>query len=429
MAAPSTAPEPPPVPRRKVTETYRVPAPGGTGELDVVTESYGLSAERTRSAFQENGQEKIAREYLQYYARIFPRVTSRKPLVLEELPETNGCRVIESYSIPEIWERDDQEQKYRVLLFPGDVAEAMGSPGPSQRDDPLALNYPANVTQEIHAHMFGPWTLDRKDQPVKNRFFRFTDKASVKGSRLHFIYHYEALADRVPPTELAAYNAALSKARDALGYTLTYSPTPEFVELRRWLAQINWRYGLLGAAVLALSMLLCALFVYKTKRAVPLPPPAFVRPDLEGLRGWLLLVGLHHFAQPIVFFIMLCVLFPSVLNGETWRRLTEAGHAEYHPLWKPTLLFEYVGNLVGLALSLMLLVLFLRKRAVWPWAYATFLAFIVVVTAIDACLAQKIPAAAALPGNLRPLVLAVGAAAIWIPYCFLSKRVQATFRR
>ena len=416
------------LPRRKVSESYRVPAPGGTGDLEVVTECYGLSAERARNTFQENGRDKIEKQYLQYYARTFPKIKTRKPLGFQELPDENACRVTESYSIPDIWEWNQEEGKYQLLLYPGDIAEAMGTAGPSQRDDPLELNYPANVTQEIHASMFDRWQVNIKNHSANNSFFRFSDKATVKGKQLDFIYHFETLADRVPPADLPGYNSALSKARDSLGYSLSYQAPAESIELRRWFSQINWRLGLLGSVVLTLTMVLAALYIYKTKLPAPLPPPAFTLPGLEGLRGWLFLVGVHHVFYLINFFVVLCGTFSTMLNLEAWRVLTEPGTPQYHPLWQPTLLFEFFFNIVVLVLSGLLAVLFFRKRAAWPRTYALFLALLLAGSLVDAWLVQKIPVAGADDSGIREVVRGGVAALIWIPYCFVSKRVKATFR-
>jgi hypothetical protein len=93
------------------------------------------------------------------------------------------------------------------------------------------------------------------------------------------------------------------------------------------------------------------------------------------------------------------------------------------------LLFELFFNLVCLVFSGLLVILFFGKRAVWPRSYALFLAFVLVGAGIDFYLAQKVPAAAALSGaNIKDLVQMIVAAAIWIPYCFLSRRVKETFR-
>lgn len=417
------------LPRRTVTENYRVPEPGKTGELEVITESHGLSAERTRSAFQESGREKIQKEYLQYYTRFFPRISVKKLIVYEEIAGANACRTRESYSIPEIWTMNEETRKYELTLFPGDVAEAMGSAGPSQRDDPLSLNYPANVIQEINAKMFDRWLLTTKNQTVTNAFFRFTDEARVEGRNVKITYAYEALADRVEPKDLPGYNAALSKLRDNLGYTLYYQKPGDVFEFTK-IRDFNWVLAGVAVAVAYVLVVLVIVYFFASKRAVPLPPPAEALPQYTGLGGWLILVAIHQLVRPFVFIVTLVQLFPTLFNLETWVRFTQPGAANFHPYWKPLLLAEFFGNLVLLAASGLLLLLFFRKRAVWPRCYAIFLFVILAFSLIEFWFGQEVPVASGMqPENIRDLIEVIVSVAIWVPYCFVSKRVKATFRR
>lgn len=112
-----------------------------------------------------------------------------------------------------------------------------------------------------------------------------------------------------------------------------------------------------------------------------------------------------------------------------WRLLTEPGHPEFDRFWAPTLLFELFYNSICLIFSGFLLILFFKKRAAWRRWYPIFLVVFVVGVGLDACLALQISVAGtSLAGSIRDLIRVVVAAAIWIPYCFVSKRVKATFR-
>jgi transglutaminase-like putative cysteine protease len=430
QALTSYSPPPDSTPWKTVSENYRVPEPGGTGELEVVTEARGLSAEKTRSQFQDSGREKIEKQYLQYYARRFPRISVKKPLVYEEIPEANACRTRESYSIPDIWTMNEEEKKYELRLSPGDVAEVMGSAGPSQRDDPLALTYPVKIAQVIKAKMFDRWSLDVKNQSITNAFYRFSDEAKVDGRQVTLTYNYEALADRVAPVDLPSYNAALSKLKDKLGYTLYYRKPGESFDFTKWLRKFNWPIALLADGFAIVTLVLCVVFFFKSKLAVPLPVPTMTLPEKQGLGGWLILVGIHHVVRPFAYIAALVLVFPSVLDLETWRSFTEPGGAHFHPYFKATLLFELFSNIVFLIVSGLLLLLFFRKRAVWPRTYAALLVTVLACTALDFWCAQKIPAASVSQDeNIRDLIQVIVAAVIWVPYCFVSKRVKATFRR
>ena len=426
----SFSPPPESMPQKTVTENFRVPAPGETGELEVITEAHGLAAERTRSFFQEKSREKIEKQYLQYYARRFPRISVKKPLVYEEIPDANALRTREIYSIPDIWTWNEEENRHELSLYPGDVAEPMGSPGSGQRDDPLELDFPANVTQVINARMFDKWSIAAKKHSVKNAFYRYSEDAKVDDRRVTLIYTYEALADRVAPSDLATYNAGLSKLKDSLGYTLYYRKPGDSYDVRKWIQHFNWSIALQTGAVGLVLIVLCVWYFFRTKLEMPLPIPAATLPEKQGLGGWLILVGIHHLIRPFIYLSALITLFPTVFNEEKWRTLTDPGGAAFSPYWKPALLIELFANLACFIFSGLLILLFFLKRAVWPRTYAVFLLFVCAVTATDAFFIQAIPAAKGAAGeNLHGVLSVIAAAAIWVPYCFVSKRVKATFRR
>jgi hypothetical protein len=221
----------------------------------------------------------------------------------------------------------------------------------------------------------------------------------------------------------------LLKLKDTLGYRLTYRPSAELWTKGNFLSQLNWPIAALLACVLTMGMFISAWIIYKSVLPAPLPSPTLVGRPLEGIGGWLILVAIHHILRPILFIINLYKLLPTVLHLGSWRVLTEPGQAAFHPSWAPVLLFELCYNSLCLIFSGLLLVLFFQKRALWRWCYVVFFLVVVFGVGFDAHFAQQIPAARdELGPSIRVLVQVIVAAAVWIPYCLVSKRVKATFR-
>jgi len=259
------APPPGSLPRKKIVENYTIPAPEGSGALEVSSEYHGRAAESTRSRFQDRGREKVQKEYLQYYARRFPGIRTSKPMVYEELPGANACRIKEFYVIPDIWQLNEKKTQYEVVLYPSDLDQDMGSAGSSQRDDPLALEHPVNTTQEINAQMFEDWPVKVSRQEVKNVFFRYREGGKVKGRHLQFTYSYESLADRVPVDELPKYNAALSRVSETMGYRLTYRRPVQWTK-KEWRMLALVGCGSATAAFLAVCLVGGIIWVALSKR-------------------------------------------------------------------------------------------------------------------------------------------------------------------
>lgn len=414
-------------PRKHITNSYRIPPPGGVAELHIVSQYHGLAAERTRSSFRNNGADETQKEYLKYYARRFPAVRSKQPIVYEELAQENGCRVVETYEIPDIWQLSEDGSKHELFLFPAELDSEMGTPGPSQRNDPLALKHPNSVVEQIKADMFDVWPMTVSPKEITNSFFRFREEVDVAGKRVSFTQSYESRADRVAPADLPKYNRALARARESLTYTMTYH-TPEQLAAVQRNGRLNWPIAALFAVVVTGTVVGAGWFYRASKLPEPLPRP-LTGTQYEGLGGWLVLVALGLLATPVALSRGFVDLFASVFNTDAWRLLTDPGNTTYHPFWAPSLLFGLFFNAIFLVLCLLVLALFFRRRAAWPRAYITFHVLGLFGVIVDYLLTRQLPIGAAEGTGVREIARAMVAAGLWVPYALVSKRVHSTFRR
>ena len=153
--------------------------------------------------------------------------------------------------------------------------------------------------------------------------------------------------------------------------------------------------------------------------------------DLNGLKGWLLLVGLGVVLAP---FRIAAVFFPTfipLISEGTWRVLVTPGHAAYNPLWIPLLALEFTYNIGMMLAAVWLNALFFTKHRFFPRVYIALAALPLLILPLDAWLVSLI-----LPENavfdeqtVEELIRSLVACAIWIPYMLKSKRVAATFIR
>lgn len=151
--------------------------------------------------------------------------------------------------------------------------------------------------------------------------------------------------------------------------------------------------------------------------------------ELEGLRGWLILVGLGIILSPLRVITQIFPVYSEMFSKGSWTVLTTPGSEAYHPLWAPILYGEMAIN-GGLVLAWVLVAfLFFSKKKAFPKWYIGILIFTLAFILIDA-LAIK----AVLPNEPifdaqttkdfgRSLIVTL----IWVPYMLVSKRVKATF--
>ena len=149
----------------------------------------------------------------------------------------------------------------------------------------------------------------------------------------------------------------------------------------------------------------------------------------RGIGGWLILVILGLIVSPLrITYLLLTIHWPIFRDG-TWHTLTTPGSPAYHHLWAPLLAYEIIGNLIAIVLALVTLVMLLRKSKRTPAFAIGWFAYGAAFVAVDFFVADLIPFVAQHPDpdDIKELARGVVAAAIWIPYFLVSKRVKATF--
>ncbi|HEX4668214.1 MAG TPA: DUF2569 domain-containing protein, partial [Chthoniobacterales bacterium] len=265
-------------------------------------------------------------------------------------------------------------------------------------------------------------------QTIANKFFRLRSEPSASGSHVQFDYTFEALCDRVEPKEFREYEKAVNDAKDSIGYTLRYR-TPAQLEKNREPVTFNWAVAAAGLCFLVSSTFFAVHYFRQSKLAAPRPPPIHGRARLDGIGGWLILIAIGLFLRSIGYLKAGFTLLPTMLKTDTWRSLTDPVESGYNAWWAPSLLFELFVNVGGLVFCILLIVLFLNKRAAWARCFALFLIASLLGVALDSFFAAHIPAAVeSRAAAIRDIGSAAVAVVIWIPYVRLSKRVAQTFR-
>ena len=166
----------------------------------------------------------------------------------------------------------------------------------------------------------------------------------------------------------------------------------------------------------------------RARLAVPTEANEPAKP-YEGIGGWLILVAIILIRAPIAFGVTLFRSVFPLLRHDTWVALTTKDSEAYHPHWAPTIISELVVNVIFLGAALFALVLFFRRRQLFPkFMIGLFIANGTWEILLGFVLKQ-IPDS---QGDSAIFIGAIGlvvACAIWIPYLLVSKRVRATFTR
>ena len=150
---------------------------------------------------------------------------------------------------------------------------------------------------------------------------------------------------------------------------------------------------------------------------------------LEGLRGWLILVGLGIIASPIKISFQIYPVYSKLFTDGSWAALTTPGTESYHPLWAPILISEISIN-VALALTwLFIAFLFFAKKRFFPKWYIGIFVFTLAFMLVDAVAIRAVLPNEEIfdPDTIKELARTLVTMLIWVPYMLMSKRVKATF--
>jgi magnesium-transporting ATPase (P-type) len=150
---------------------------------------------------------------------------------------------------------------------------------------------------------------------------------------------------------------------------------------------------------------------------------------IEGLGGWLILVGLGIIFSPIKIIAFIFPIYSEIFKNGSWQILTTPGTEAYNVFWAPVLLAEIGINIILVVTWIYIAYLFFSKKKLFPKMYIGIMIFTLVFIILDA-LAIKI----VMPNEplfdadtLKELFQSIIAISIWVPYMLISKRVKATF--
>ena len=154
-----------------------------------------------------------------------------------------------------------------------------------------------------------------------------------------------------------------------------------------------------------------------------------VERNLEGLGGWLVLVGLGIIISPLRIIAQVSPFYWRIFSDGTWKVLTTPVTGAYNPLWAPILYGEMLINSALVLTWLFIAYLFFTKRKIFPRWYIGILIFTLLFIAVDAMVIKSVlPNEPAFnPDTVKVFSQSLIGALIWIPYMLISKRVKLTF--
>ena len=154
-------------------------------------------------------------------------------------------------------------------------------------------------------------------------------------------------------------------------------------------------------------------------------------PQYDGLRGWLILIGIGVLFSPLMLARHLLDIIRNVFLSDAWSATTTAGSPAYHRLWAPFISAEVVVTVLSLIVVIVMVPMFFSKKKIFPKVYIWLHVFTLIFVVADAFALQMIRPDLPIfdPATAKEVGRCVFTVCVWVPYMMVSTRVASTFRR
>ncbi len=419
----------------KVKETLTLEGKFGA-TLDVSTTYRGNEADNIRSYFQSSAKNDIQKQYLEYYAKTYPKINKIGPVQYKDDMENNIVEIIEKYKIKNIGKTESGSTKKYIPFLGTNINDKL----PEIMEDriaPLSLSFPTDIEYEIYivnkgkksfgnyrdnsyfdrnAYVFGK-TLEVKPDSIKIAYTLGFHEPFVEQKDLK--QYYTDFADR----DNIFFNGFYL---DSDGYATDGIPrlgTPTSAN------EINW-FSLMLCLILVSAVIWYIVRKYNKSQPIILKPYDEVYHDQIG--GWMIVLLIvlftHIFTKSTFFFFR-----ESYFNLNTWHAADQIeGVSSF--LYKMLLLSEIIANVLILAGLIYSTILLIKKRDIFAQTFFLVTLFMAIFCTIDG-IASYFMFKKYLDKTDEPfthytdITRAIFFFCIWGTYVYNSERVKGTCLR
>ncbi|MGC3960112.1 MAG: DUF3857 domain-containing protein [Verrucomicrobiota bacterium] len=417
--------------RQRVQATFRITDYQSPTTLTVQTTYRGYGADDMREDIARSDLKELGKDYLNYYARLYPSIASAQPLSVSDDRKANVLTINETYSIKDLWKLDTPSKKWQAEFYGESLVNLLTDPTTRLRKMPLRIPFPLRQEHEITVHLPDrDWEIPSADKTIEHEAFSFRARRNFTGKVLRYQFECETKVSELPPQKVADYLIKLDEMETALGESLERPDnTPH-----HFTANLNWLMIVIAVfgGIFTLAGVCLGWFLTRSRNVASpgeIPPLLDTAPQLRGLSGWLILVGFGLCLSLPMRGYFLLSNWDGYFSIQVWQNFAMPQSDRYHPGYAPLLIYELLGNIAIIGLNVLTIGLFFMKRKAFPRVFLLFLwtnAFLIVS---DELICRQIPflAKESSAASTRLAIRAVFYAVLWTAYTLKSRRVRATF--
>lgn len=410
-------------PRQEIRTNIDASGPGREARITVETTCSWGAADTMRAQLGEVARASLEKSFLDFYAQAHPSIRSDGPIEVRDDERRNVIVTTERYVVPDFWQLSDDGIQLAASIDAREISGIVSIPATTVRTMPLGISHPTHIDCHTTARLPRDWNLEPLQKKVETEAVRFSCDIRSSGPVVYLDYDYQTFQDSLAPEKALAHVEQLNRILELTQYSL-WQPADGEGEA---LGGVNWTVLLFAAMsfVIAAAGSIALYFLYRPK-----PIPIVAEPgdaELQGIQSWLILLAIGVAVSPFSMLWDLRQLVPA-FGLSTWVALTTPGHESYHALWAPVLLGELFINIVLVALSVLVAVVFFQRRRSFPKLFVATRVAGALVAIFDSVALRFLPDASG--EGLDPgLVRLVLSTVVWSIYVLRSRRVRLTFVR
>ena len=401
-----------------VSQQMIVPNEEDSIVLKIKTIYYDSNADKNRSYFATTSLTEISKIYLDYYSVQYSGLRVNKALQFEDDREgDNKFIVMEEYLIPNISTHSDEKRgDFEFDFYSLDFEDYLYVPKSSHRTMPYATPNSTDFTYNIRLCFPGKPSGYEGTKLFSDEAFEYCYESEVFGDTISITHKYKTLKESIASDQVEAYLKDHGLMRNYLSYAASYSLK------KRIPFRMNWKSGLAFLALIILGGVFSRKLYYSFDRL----PRYSARRD-KSIGGFLIVIAGGLIGKPLSI-IYTFFTTGKYLNANIWERLDLAKESVNTQVLKGLLGGEMIFEAFQLAFFMMLIVVFIRKRTVFPQLAVLYMIINLVYTIGLAYMTMQFQTLKYnMDLSVEMVVLTVIVSAVFIFYLKSSNRVEQTF--
>ncbi|KIA96453.1 hypothetical protein OC25_01475 [Pedobacter kyungheensis] len=410
-------------PKGKIDATSLINLPdtaqGKKATLEIKTIYTHNCADQIRTTLNSDGTDKLEKDYLSYYGKLYPGVKTVKSLTVKDDEVKNIIYLTESYEIENMWVKDDSIPHRFDVYFYGDLVSNDLRKLKQWRNVPMELAYPFNINQKLKIVSADTWDLKDKAFNIDRPGYKFNYSVKSESDTLTITYVYQNLTDELSATDIKQYIKDRANIMDKLSYSLFWTGADEAGDD----SDLNYWMVTLCVLVFMITMVAC-VFLYTRKKSFDLEEIK----EAPKINGWLILAGIGLVGLP--FFSLFTMINMDTFSQSTWDNLERYSRFTTF-VYQLCLLIETALNMCLITFSLLLIILFFERRKEFPKYYIGFKIAGITVAILDFIflfsMGNHIGNQLFTNSDVTTLIRKIIISGIWVAYFIKSSRVKSTF--